>query len=306
MWKLPSHLKRAAGGFFLTGFFSSVSRPADPHRACCPGCKRSRTRSYGAETNSWQQGEPLGSRVRCQSHRAGKECLPERLSAGGRWMRWEFHFITAAIQSKTLHFVLTGKSSMWTPKPAALYQILTIWGLNINLNLKHGESLMVLAEVFYDTYHHFWHFCTKVRALHIPELNSNIKGSFKQSHLTWQEVLSPVVGWDWWIYFPSQSFFWNVDSTSWCILTLFTCCTWVHVDKGHWNDSQMEDAHRGRIRVWWNSPVRSFIWAQSDQLNEIVCSPACRNRNCDRLFPWLFHLRLSRARSRRHSSDLKV
>lgn len=62
---------------------------------------------------------------------------------------------------------------VWTPKPAALYQILTIWGLIINLNLKCGESLMVFSQVFYDTSRHFWHFCTKVRALHSLELNSN-------------------------------------------------------------------------------------------------------------------------------------
>lgn len=109
--KFPLSFKKSCRRLFLTGFFPSVSRPADPHHARCPGCKRSRTMSYGAETNSWQRGKLLGSRVRCQSQRGGKECLPERLSAGGRWMRWEFHFITAATQSKTLHFVLTGKSS---------------------------------------------------------------------------------------------------------------------------------------------------------------------------------------------------
>lgn len=109
--KSPLSFKKSCRRLFLTGFFSSVSSPADPHHARSPGCKRSSTRSYGAETNSWQHSEPLGSRMRCQSQRGGKEHLSERLSAGGRWMRWEFHFITAATQSKTLPFVLTGKSS---------------------------------------------------------------------------------------------------------------------------------------------------------------------------------------------------
>lgn len=143
--KSPLSFKKSCRRLF---FPSSVSHPADPHHARCPGCKRSPTRLYKAETNSWQCGEKLGSGVRCQSQQGGKERLPERLSAGERWMRWEFNFITAATQSKTLHVVLTGKSAMWTPKPATLYQILTIWALIINLKLKCGESLVVFSQVF--------------------------------------------------------------------------------------------------------------------------------------------------------------
>lgn len=199
---------------------------------------------------------------------------------------------------------------VWTPKPATLYQILTIWGLIINLNLKCGESLMVFSQVFYDTSHHFWHFCTKVRALHTLELNSNIKESFKQpSYVTgdyepscsWMGLMNLLTQ-------PLSDMFLKCtadSASSSCIFTPFMCGIWVHVDKGHCKDSQMEDA-RGQILVRWSSPVRSFICAQSDQLNEIVYSPACRNRNCDWLFPWLFHLRVSLARCSRHSSDLKV
>lgn len=99
----------------------------------------------------------------------------------------------------------------------------------------------------------------------------------------------------------------TVDSaSSSCSFTLFMCCIWVHLAKGHWNDCQMEDANRGHILVWWSSLVRSFICAQSGQLKEIFSSPACRNRNCDWLFPWLFHLWVSRTRCSRHSLDLKV
>lgn len=107
----PLLFERSCRRLSLTAY-SSVSRPPDPHRARRPGCKRSRSSLYVAEMNSWQRSEPLGSAVRCQSQRGGKEHLPEWLSAGGRWMRWESRFITAATQSKTLRFVLTVKSSM--------------------------------------------------------------------------------------------------------------------------------------------------------------------------------------------------
>lgn len=93
---------------FFDRFFSPLSLALLTPTVCVIQVVKDPVRGrFGAETNSWQHGEPLGSRVRCQSQRAGTE----HLSAGGRWMRWEFQSITAATQSKTLHFVLTGKSS---------------------------------------------------------------------------------------------------------------------------------------------------------------------------------------------------
>lgn len=224
------------------------------------------------ETNSWQRGEPPGSRVRRQSQWAGKERLPERLSPGGRWMRWEFHFNTAATQRETLRFVLTGKSSVWTPKPAALYQILTIWGLIINLNLKCGESLMgfprfsmarsIISDIFALKSER--RIELKYRRI-LPTNTSYVTGGYEPS-CCWMGLTS-------W-HKPLSLMRWKcaVDSASSCFLTLVLCRIWVRVDKEHWNDSQMEDANRGWILVWWSSP------------SEIIYLRAVRPTQWNRLF----------------------
>lgn len=171
--KSPLSFEKSCRRLFLTGFFLLCLLPCWPHRVCYPGCKRSCTRSF----RSWD--EFLATR-RATWKQSEMSIPASRNRTFVCWRKMDEVGIPVYYSSHSKQnssFCFDGQIfQVWTPKPATLYQILTIWGPIINLNLKCGESLMVFSQVFCDTSHRF---CTKVRTLHTLELNSNIKGSFK-------------------------------------------------------------------------------------------------------------------------------
>lgn len=166
----PLLFERSCRRLSLTAY-SSVSRPPDPHRARRPGCKRSRSSSYVAEMNSWQRSVPLGSAVRCQSQRGGKEHLPEWLSEKDGW----------------------GGSPVLLQQPLKTKLFALFWQSNLpRVNTSTSSSVSnpdawwptcgdcdELLMVFSMTLPFIgWHFYAKI-AFHTLEMNSDIEGPFK-------------------------------------------------------------------------------------------------------------------------------